>query len=943
MKQFVSFIVFSYCILCLGQDRNALIVHVNPEEHTLDIKQELTLVNTSEDDWNNIILLDWANSFKNPQTPLGDRFAEDFKQRFQYALASDRGFTEIIELSSPLVSSYSRRKDHIDILDVNLAKTLSPGDSITINLKSKVTIPEDFASYGRQNDGGYHLRYWYLHPARYDNGWQAYSNKALDDFPGMYLEHTLSLHLPPDYRAFCSLKKDIEATADSRTSYLYSGKHHREIRLVIKPEEDAKTFIEFEVHGLKVLSDLDEQDVPEEFRAIFIDKIVGFLDETYGPCNQDKIFITEKFYKENQIYGLSSLPSFINPYPDGFIYELKMLKSLTRKWLKDNLEINAREEAWLRDGLVHYTMMRYIDEMHPDLKLAGKLSDVWGLNYFYASQLDFNAQYGLLYLNASRLNIDQALTTPADSLIKYNLNIASPYKAAKGFDYLEKYLEDGAFAKALKQFYRKNAHESTSFKDLRRAVEANSTKSVDWFFENYITEHTRIDWKIRSVDKTEDSIRVSLKNKARRDLPVPLYFLKDEEIKKVKWLPAFTRDTVVRVSRDSLLDADRVVLNYEEIIPEFSFRDNYKTLKPFPSFNRPLEFKLFKDAENPGRSQVFLMPEFTYNLYDGFITGPKLYNTTLLPKPFQYSIKPQYGFRSQTMLGSINFYYTHNFEDRTERLYSMRYGMSANRYSYADDLFYRRFIGYATIGFRPDNLRDNRKQFLSFKNTFVDRDRDPEVLVEQPDYNVFSASYSDRDFNLRNTNFFSTGIEISRDFGKVDFRYQWRKLFKNNRQFNLRLFAGAFIYNATDQNDNFFSFALDRPTDYLFNYNYYGRSEESGLFSQQLIIAEGGFKAQLDTPFANQWITTANTSFSLWRYFFLYGDVGLVKNQNDPATFVYDSGVRLNLLEDYFELYFPIYSKNGWEVGQGDYDTRIRFIVSLSLNTVIQLFSRRWY
>jgi hypothetical protein len=47
---------------------------------------------------------------------------------------------------------------------------------------------------------------------------------------------------------------------------------------------------------------------------------------------------------------------------------------------------------------------------------------------------------------------------------------------------------------------------------------------------------------------------------------------------------------------------------------------------------------------------------------------------------------------------------------------------------------------------------------------------------------------------------------------------------------------------------NYYSFALDRPTDYLFDYNYYGRSENTGFFcQQQLIIAEGGFKSKLDT------------------------------------------------------------------------------------------------
>ena len=46
------------------------------------------------------------------------------------------------------------------------------------------------------------------------------------------------------------------------------------------------------------------------------------------------------------------------------------------------------------------------------------------------------------------------------------------------------------------------------------------------------------------------------------------------------------------------------------------------------------------------------MPVFGYNIYDGFILGPKVYNKTVLPKGFHYRIEPQYGFRSNTIVGN---------------------------------------------------------------------------------------------------------------------------------------------------------------------------------------------------------------------------------------------------------------------------------------------------
>ena len=186
-------------------------------------------------------------------------------------------------------------------------------------------------------------------------------------------------------------------------------------------------------------------------------------------------------------------------------------------------------------------------------------------------------------------------------------------------------------------------------------------------------------------------------------------------------------------------------------------------------------------------------------------------------------------------------------------------------------------------------------------------------------------------------------FQYSNKFSKLIFEYEYRKLFENNRQFNLRFYAGKFLRNKTE--DDFFSFALDRPTDYLFDYNYLGRSEDSGIYSQQIIIAEGGFKSFLDERyrFSNDWMTTVNTSFNLWKWIELYGDAGYVKNKNENGKFVYDSGVRLNLVTDYFELYFPFYSNHGWEVSQPDYGKKIRFIITVDIKTLTGLFTRKWF
>ena len=90
-------------------------------------------------------------------------------------------------------------------------------------------------------------------------------------------------------------------------------------------------------------------------------------------------------------------------------------------------------------------------------------------------------------------------------------------------------------------------------------------------------------------------------------------------------------------------------------------------------------------------------------------------------------------------------------------------------------------------------------------------------------------------------------------------------------------------------------------------------------------------------------MTTANVSTTIWKYIEAYGDMGLVKNKGINPVFVYDSGIKVDLVTDFFELYFPVYSSLGWEIGQGDYDQRIRIKFTIDPEVLFGLFRRKWY
>jgi hypothetical protein len=567
----------------------------------------------------------------------------------------------------------------------------------------------------------------------------------------------------------------------------------------------------------------------------------------------------------------------------------------------------------------------------------GSASNIRLLKSFNLTNIDFNGQYSYFYMLMARKNLDQPVSSPKNTLIKFNEQIASKYRAGLSIRFLDDYLQNNTVPNSIKQFYVLNKTQQVARSDFEYLLKLNTTKDINWFFKTIIDSRDIIDFKFSTVVKTKDSITFSVKNRTGAPIPIPIYGTKKGEIVFKQWLDIQESDSTFTIPRNTI---DKIILNLKNEVPEYNLRNNWKKIEGFFPNNRPVKFVFMKDLEDPYYNQVLYVPSIYYNLYDGVTPGIRLHNKTILEKPFIFDVNPSYSTKSKNLSGSAVFVVNQNFRNST--LYNARYSISGSYFHYAEDAAYLRLNPSLQLRIREPNFRDNRKQLFSFRQVIVNKEKSALVIDNSPEnYSVFDARYINTKTEVTNHFNFMTDLQISGKFGKITGEIEYRKLFENNRQINLRFYAGTFLYNKTQS--DFFSFALDRPTDYLFDYNYFGRSESTGLFSQQYIVAEGGFKSKIATPFANRWITSLNASYSIWNWIEAYGDIGLIKNADTKGRFVYDSGIRLNLVTDYFELYFPIYSNNGWEIAQDNYNEKIRFIVTFSPKTLINLFNRKWF
>ena len=915
-----------------------MVIEVDGNKNILTVVQELTYYNQSNDTLTYIVLNDWVNAYANKSTPMGKRFSDEFERSFHLAHEKERGYTNnltVIDAKNSFLA-WQRNKSYPDVIHIKLREKLAPNQKTTLSLTYITKIPSDkFTHFGYGEDGKMNLKNFLLTPARYENSnFIKYDNLNLDDIANSLSDYDLEVRIPSYLFLNTDLNQIQKTTENQENYYIISGKNRMNFNLCIDKE---RAFEVYKNNEIEVVTNLKETRLNEINKAILIDNITTFVSQNLGKYPHKKIVITQADYDRNPFYGLNQLPIFVSPFPDDFLFEIKFLKTYLNNYLQNTLQLDPRKDNWIFDGIQVYTMMKYIDTFHPDSKMMGNVANMKLLRGYNLVSLDFNGQYSYFYMLMARQNLDQPLSNSKNTLIRFNEKIASKYRAGLSLNYLDQYLDQEVVPASMKQFIALNHQRQCSRKDFETILKLNSPKNINWFFNTLIDSREIIDYKFDVVTKTADSVSFSITNKTKTDVPIPVYGIKNKQIVFKKWFDTIKKDSLYTLPRH---DAEKIVINYKNEVPEYNLRNNWKSLKGFRINNRPIKFNFMKDLEDPYYNQILYVPSLEYNYYDGLLPGFRFHNRTILNKPFIYDINPTISTKTSSISGRANFIVNHFYRD--SKLFNVTYHLNGHYLHYLPDAYYTKVSPAVSLNFRPADLRNNRKESIVFKEIFVHKEESAFVeSTENDKYNVFNAKYINTKTEVTNHYYCLGDVQYSKEFGKLSTEIQYRKLFDNNHLLNLRLFAGTFLYNHTTS--TYFDFGLDRPSDYLFESDYLGRSETTGLFSQQSILSEGFFKSKLQTRFANQWMVTTNGSISVWNWIELYGDLGLVKNKLIPAKFVYDSGIRLNLVTDYFELYFPVYSNNGWEISQNKYGEKIRFIVSFSPKTLTNLFTRKWF
>jgi hypothetical protein len=918
-------------VISLAQNNSIAIKAIfNPEKDELQIQQEIVFHNQSDSLFNHIYLHNWGNSFSSRKTPLSKRLIKDFKKELYFAKPEEIGFTTVKNLTVDFENVvFNEVPKQADIIDIQLNTPLRPSEKRIITITYNLKIPDaKFTNYGKTKTG-YHLRFWYMTPAIFQNEWKLMSNLNTDDLFENTTDFTIEIQVPKPYVLESNLYQ-YETKNEHKIDYYLVGKNKTNVILSFNKTAQLKTY---QVNDVAIYTDILNDKIEDTKCVDILSRELLFIEKYLGKYPHKEIYIDKITQDKNPIVGLSQLPGFIRPFSEEFKWDITLFKALSIAYLENRILLNLREEYWLLNGIQNYLIIEYIETYYPEMKLLGKISEKWYLKNFNISKLKFNEKYPLIYQYVSRQFLDQALDTPVDSLSNFNRKIANKYKAGLAIKYLKNYLGDSILNSSIRELYQLKSTKLIHIADFKEIITKKTTKNLDWFFEDFIKTNKKIDYTIDEIIEEKDSLKVTIRNKRNITTPVLLYGLKDKEIIFQKWFTNIDDTTTVNIPNQNI---NKVALNYENSYPELNTLDNWKSLEK-KIFNKPLKFNLIKDIDDPYYNQLFYQPNMSYNFYNGLILGVRLHNKPLIKRNLEATFAPAYATNSGTVIGQFSVLFHQYFEETS--IYRIRYGIAGLTLDYAPNLSYKSLVPFVNMEFKRKDLRDATSEILSARMVYIDKEVSPSTIqTDQDNYNVLSINYSFINPDIIKEFRYNFSAEIAQNFSKIAADIRFRSLTTSDTQLDFRLFMGTFLSNKTT--GDYFSFGLDRANDYLFQLNYFGRSEDSGIFSQQFIIAEGGFKSVLPTRFANQFMAAFNSSFGLWKWVEFYNDVAFLKSRNSPVYFAYNNGIRLNFVHQILEVYFPLYSNNGWEISQGNYQEKIRFTFTADLNAIFSFIRR---
>ncbi|UMQ43981.1 aminopeptidase [Chryseobacterium sp. Y16C] len=918
------------------KDSISVEARLSADHKTLTVNQELVYFNHSEKELDSIKLLNWISAYHKRETSLAYRKLEDRNTDLHFAKDEQQG-----KLLNLHIKNSGQDIPVQDLSDENLflplQQALKPGEKIKLQLQYQLQLPDrKFTGYGT-SDNNIILKYFFIVPDHFDPD-NKYPKKYHD------IEESVNFNTFWDINLAAETKYYIQSNITQSSNGHFTDDLDTDPEFILSKKEfpvininsdDLNTEIKFGYNLSPQEKENLEFFLPLHLR--FIKDKLGFVPET--------LFISEKFRNKEDFFGNNDISIWKFNFPlftDAEKIDLDYFGIIAKKILDETIITNKQDNHWFKNGLKSYLEIQYLNKFYKETKLLGTLPEtkIFGvkpLKLFHASKVKLVDRYGIAYQYIMSQNLDQKVDEKFTVLSNFNDMAISSFETGSLFNYSADKMGYENFNILLKDFILKNQHQKIDPRDFLKELAEKDERTE--YLADFLEHKNRVNFKLKRLQKENDTLNIKIHKNTFSNIPVKLKTEDKEGNKQEYWVEAEENAKTKTFS----LPADdiyKITLNEDYIFPESKYRDNYLYAKGFFSNTKKIKFKFIKDIPNPEFNEIYISPKIRFNnTYDKFLFGVNFKNQSFFDQKFLYSLTPMYSSGTGKMTGSGAISYS--FLPAESIIRSLTFGVSGSYFHYDYNLAYRKLSAFSNINFRK-NPRSTVGRSLAFSYNYFERDLSPAMIAKKDydKYNLWSLGYGYSDSQMIHEKSLSISTQGMEDFNKITAEGFYRWEFAPKQKLSLRLFAGYFVRN--DTRNSTFNYGISRVSNYSFSYTLLGESASSGILSQQFILADGGFKSFLPGS-VNQWITSFNVDSSVWKIFHVYADAGFYKNKNRPTQFIWDSGIKVRVIPDFLEVYFPVQSSLGFEPSFKDYAKRIRYTLVLNLGSIINAARRGWY
>ncbi len=941
-------------------------VRLNDRTHFLDAYEELTYTNNSPDTLRSIYMHLWPNGYKNDRTPFARQLDLNGNTSFYYAKPKDRGYIDSLQFTIDGQSVEHFSAENVpDIARIDLLKPLLPGQKITIATPFRVKIPKVFSRMGHTGQA-YFISQWFPKPAVYDQkGWHPISYLDQGEFFSEYGSYDVNITLPENY----ILMATGNCMDEHENKWLDSLAQQ-------PPPADTQYNKGMPSSTLEMKTVHYHEDNVHDF-AWFADKRwIVRKDTVYSPGNNQLVTAWAAFlpsyqheWKDATNYMKETVKHYgkwVGPYQyktvkavlgdmhagGGMEYptvtiidktvrtglRTVIIHELGHNWFYGMLGSNEREHPWMDEGFNTFYEQKTSKALEKDTARGVKIA------------LDET----LLYYEHAATHMDQAIEQPAPEFTKLNYGLDVYYKTALTLKWLEKYVGEDDFGKAMKDYYEKWHFHHPYPEDFRACLKKNTSKPVDWFFDALKSDR-KIDFKITTVDEGF----IIVKNNTGVKAPVLVDVYKDDSMVASIWSEPFEKGTTLNMPA-----ADWNKLKINQDIPDGKKDNNvYRRKALFHHFG--LKVKPSLGLNESEKDKIFIQPYVGYNTHDHLMPVLLIHDLTLPENRFRYALAPMYSFATKafTGAGSVGYlWYSENlFKEIMLQADAKTFHFDETHVNLPDPLYarYTKMAPSLCFTFNEHDLRSPVTRTLLLKGYNIteenidfgtDSASKPVLKTEQKMYGLLrythqnKSAYNPFDYSIEG----QLGADFAKICGEANARIDYNK---KNKSLYVRGFLGKFLPisgNPALTSRYQLNASYSGTDDYFYDGTYLGRNESNRLAAQQISIQEGGFKIPVHNGAArsDNWMATLNLKTDLplgklpIRLFF---DAGLIPNYNHTATniksttLLYDGGIEVYFIKDIISVYCPVLMSSDFQnCLDNTYGHKNTFVRSLSFTIHLQ-------